>query len=178
MQGHHRTRKGLRPRHLPEAAQVGGDGHDHADGMPARLFLCQGCRVQVLICSHCDRGHIYCAEGCAGKARRRSQREAGRRYQSSRHGRTNHAARARRHRARKNNVTHQGSAADRSDGLLPEYQAVAATAQMSKDGAGLPRWHCHYCGCRCPQFVRRNFLQRSRGPWSHRRGRRRRDHSP
>ena len=69
MQGHHRTREGLRPRHLPEAAQPGEDGHDCADGMPARLFLCQGCRVQVLICSHCDRGHIYCAEGCAGEAR-------------------------------------------------------------------------------------------------------------
>ena len=94
------------------------------------------------------------------------QREAGRRYQRSRHGRINHAARARRHRARKNNVTHQGSAPDRSDGLLSEDQAVAATAQMSKDGANRPRWHCHYCGRRCPQFVRRNFLQRSRGPWS------------
>ena len=164
MQGHHRTREGLRPRHRPEAAHAGGDCHDQADATPARLFLCQGCRVQVLICSHCDRGHVYCAAGCAGKARRRSQREAGRRYQRSRHGRINHAARARRHRARQNNVTHQGSAPDRSDGLLPEHQAVAvaATGQISKDGVSRSRWHCHYCGRLCPQFVRRNFLQRSR----------------
>jgi hypothetical protein len=70
MQGHHRTREGLRPRHLAEAAQPDGDGHDHADAMPVRLFLCQSCRVQVLICSHCDRGHIYCAEACARKARK------------------------------------------------------------------------------------------------------------
>lgn len=177
MQGHHRTREGLRPRHLAEAARPGGNSHDHADGMPARLFLCQGCRVQVLICSHCDRGHIYCAEGCAGKARLSSQREAGRRYQNSRHGRANHAARARRHRARKNNVTHQGSAQDRSDGLLPEDQAVAVAEPSSSGGADRPRWHCHRCGRRCPQLMRRDFLQRCRGPWNHRRGRRR-DHSP
>jgi hypothetical protein len=177
MQGHHRTRAGLRPRHQPAAAHAGGDCHDRADGMPARLFLCQGCRVQVLICSHCDRGHMYCIEGCAQQARRQSQREAGRRYQTSRHGRINHAARARRHRVRKNNVTHQGSAADRSDGLLPEDQAVAMAEQSSRDGAGRPRWHCHYCGRCCPQLVRRDFLQRCRGPWSNRRGPHC-DHSP
>jgi len=176
MQGHHRTREGLRPRHHPEA-HAGGDCQDQADGMPARLFLCQGCRVQVLICSHCDRGHIYCAEGCAGKARRRSQREAGRRYQTSHHGRINHAARARRYRARKNNVTHQGSAPDRLNGLLPEDPAVAMAEQSSRNAASRPRWHCHRCGRRCPQLVRRDFLQRCRGPWNNRGGPHR-DHSP
>jgi hypothetical protein len=177
MQGHDRTREGLRLRHERGAAHAGGDCHEEAEGTAARLFLCQGCRVQVLICSHCDRGHMYCANGCAGKARRRSQRDAGRRYQTSRCGRINHAARARRHRARKNNVTHQGSVPDRLDDLVPEDQAVAATPQISADSISRPRWHCHYCGRRCPQFVRRNFLQRSHGPWSNRRGRRR-DHSP
>jgi hypothetical protein len=34
--------------------------------------LCQGCRAQVLICSRCDRGHVYCFEGCARSARLRS----------------------------------------------------------------------------------------------------------
>jgi hypothetical protein len=76
MQGHHRTREGLRPRHLAEAAQPGGDGHDHADGMPARLFLCQGCRVQVLICSHCDRGHIYFIAPKAAPGKRADARNA------------------------------------------------------------------------------------------------------
>ena len=164
MQGHHRTRKGLRPRHLPEIAQAGGDDHGHADAMPARLFLCQGCRVQVLICGHCDRGHVYCAGGCAEKARPRSRREAGRRYQKSCHGRLNHAARARRHRARQNNVTHQGSAPDRFDAFLPERRAVAARGQRLKQGTSWPRWRCHYCGRRCPEFVRRNFLQRKPRP--------------
>ena len=78
MQGHDRTRKGLRPRHKSAAAHAGGDCHDQADGTPARLFLCQGCRVQVLICSHCDRGHNLLRQGLCSEsapplaARRRS----------------------------------------------------------------------------------------------------------
>jgi hypothetical protein len=49
------------------------------------------------------------------------------RYQTSRRGRLNHAARSRRHRVHKNNVTHQGSPPDQSDGLLTEDRAVAVT---------------------------------------------------
>jgi len=49
---------------------------DGADGTPARFFLCVRCRVQVLICSCCDRGQIYCADGCAQIARRERQRAA------------------------------------------------------------------------------------------------------
>jgi hypothetical protein len=59
----------------------------------ARLFLCVRCKAQVLVCSHCDRGQIYCAQGCAQTARRDAQRAVGRRYQKSRRGRVNHAAR-------------------------------------------------------------------------------------
>jgi hypothetical protein len=103
MQGHDRTREGLRLRHERGAAHAGGDCHEEVDGTPARLFWCHGCRVQVLICSHCDRGHMFCVEGCAREARRHSQRDAGRRYQTSRRGRLNHAARSRRHWVRKNN---------------------------------------------------------------------------
>jgi hypothetical protein len=80
---------------------------------------------------------------------------------------------------RKNNVTHQGSPPDQSDGLLIEDRAVAVTEQLSKDRARRPRWRwrCHRCGRRCPQLVRRDFLQRCRGPWNDRGGHRR-DHSP
>ena len=42
---------------------------------PARLFVCVGCQVQVLICRCCDRGQIYCASGCAQEARHHAQRE-------------------------------------------------------------------------------------------------------
>ena len=142
------------------------------DGTPARLLLCRSCRVQVLICSHCDRGHVYCAEACAQKARRRSQRESGRRYQMSRRGRINHAARARRYRARKNNVTHQGSAPDQSDDLLREDQAVAMAEHSAPDSSSQPRWRCHRCGRHCSQLVRHDFLQRCRDSWPNRRGHR------
>ena len=41
----------------------------------ARLFNCARCRCQVVICSHCDRGNIYCGKRCSETARRQSQRE-------------------------------------------------------------------------------------------------------
>ena len=74
-----------------------------------RLFLCARCRVQVLICSACDHGQVYCAGGCSQLTRRASVREAGQRYQRSRKGRFVHAERSRRYRERRQNVTHQGS---------------------------------------------------------------------
>ena len=79
MQSDYRAWEGVRPcRHEPACRRAGE--------VPGRLFLCLACRAQVLICSHCDRGHVYCAMGCAQKARRRSLRAAGRRYQTSRRG--------------------------------------------------------------------------------------------
>ena len=83
-----------------------------------RLFVRVCCRTQVLICSHCDRGQIYCAAHCAQAARSHSIREAGKRYQTSRRGRFTHAERSRRYRARQKNVTHQGSLALARDDLL------------------------------------------------------------
>jgi hypothetical protein len=53
----------------------------------ARLFLCAGCRAQVVICGHCDRNNRYCGRDCAQAARRASLRAAGKRYQRSRRGR-------------------------------------------------------------------------------------------
>jgi hypothetical protein len=75
----------------------------------ARLFTCARCRAQVLICSRCDRGHIYCGPRCSQQARRESLRAAGRRYQHSRRGRLTHAERQHRYRRRPHKVTHQGS---------------------------------------------------------------------
>jgi hypothetical protein len=76
-----------------------------ASARSARLFLCARCRAQVLVCSCCDRGQIYCTGGCAQIARREGLREAGQRYQASRRGRVAHALRAHRYRARQKNVT-------------------------------------------------------------------------
>ncbi len=60
-----------------------------------RLFLCALCYEQVIICTRCDRGNIYCSFSCSFTARKNSLREAGVRYQRSHKGRLNHALRQR-----------------------------------------------------------------------------------
>jgi hypothetical protein len=89
---------------------------------PARLYLCARCRVQVILCSRCDRGNRYCGRACWRQARTEARRQAAQRYQKSRRGRICHAQRSRRWRQRRatrdaacgtgvdaQNVTHQGS---------------------------------------------------------------------
>jgi hypothetical protein len=89
---------------------------------PARLYLCARCRVQVILCSRCDRGNRYCGMQCRHQARELARREAAQRYQRSWRGRIAHAQRSRRWRQRRaardaacgtgdqaHNVTHQGS---------------------------------------------------------------------
>ena len=72
-----------------------------------RFYLCQRCRLQVIICRRCDRGQIYCSDACSKAARCEALRSSGRRYQQSLKGRLKHAERAHRYRQRKNKVTHQ-----------------------------------------------------------------------
>ena len=67
---------------------------------PARVFLCAGCRTQVVLCSHCDRGNRYCGRPCWRRARDVARREAARRYQRSPRGLKTHAERSRRWRER------------------------------------------------------------------------------
>ena len=162
MQGHHRSHDGARPRHRLTHREGGRCDHDHRP--QARLFLCAdpGCRAQALICSDCDRGHIYCSD-CAPRARRRSLHTAGRRYQASSRGRNKHAERARRYRARQNKVTHHGSPPHRSDAVLATDPAVVVEEQSSSDSRPPPRrqeWCCLRCGRRCSDHVRQGFLPR------------------
>jgi len=160
MPGHYSTRCGHRP----------SMGTARAEEMPGRLFLCVRCRAQVLICSCCDRGQIYCAGGCAQQARQHAQRSAGRRYQASRRGRVNHAARMSRWRARQKNVTHQGSPRPANDLVLGDAAVTASRAPMTAtpddagrcQGLGTGPWRCHWCGRRCPSLVRNAFLRRGR----------------
>ena len=90
---------------------------------PGRLFLCARCRIQVVLCSRCDRGNRYCGRPCRRLASDAARRDSARRYQRSRRGRLAHAERSRRWRQRcrgrdeggaggggglQHNVTHQG----------------------------------------------------------------------
>lgn len=157
-------------RPCPDDCQ-GAVGHD-----TGRFFLCERCRSQVLICRCCDRGQIYCAEGCARIARAERRRDVARRYQTSRSGRFAHAARSRRYRARQKMVTHHGSLA--SDADVDVMAASVTTPNKASDTAdappltepaianGLPTgdlgYHCHWCGRCCSAFFRREPLRRRR----------------
>ena len=146
MQGQYPGNRGVRPRGVYRS--------DHGGVASARLFVCAGCRTQALICGCCDRGQIYCAGECARRARRGTQRAAGRRYQTSRRGRLAHAVRARRYRARRKNVTHQGSPPSPPDDLLPPGSlAIASGATASGERPGRSASHCHWCGRRCPDLL-------------------------
>ena len=130
-----------------------------------RFFLCARCRKQVLICRHCDRGQIYCADGCAKVARSHSLREAGRRYQQSRQGRFKQAERIRRFRLRKQNVTHQGSESVAENDLLSANSAkVDKRVVLPSQTSLLDTLQCHFCGASCSEFVRYSFLHRRRVP--------------
>jgi hypothetical protein len=151
-----------------------------------RLFVCVRCGCEVVVCSCCDRGQIYCGVDCARQARRQTLRGAGRRWQQTRRGRRMHAARMARYRAKlaqgsagvavgqpdetgpREIVTHHGSPAPPTGDLV----AGGATA-MPRDDASLAELpgramtQCHWCGRCCLLPLRRGFLRRC----DHRRGR-------
>ena len=133
----------------------------------ARLFKCARCRCQAAICSHCDRGNIYCSGRCSQRARRESQRAAGRRYQTTFPGRRAHAARQRRYRARQQKVTHQGSPAGApDDSLSGDSRGSTEPVRSSPAHPRSAEIRCCLCGCRCSAFVRQDFLRRRPPPAS------------
>lgn len=134
--------------------------------LTSRLFLCARCRKQVIIiCRRCDRGQIYCADGCAKLARSQSVREAGRRYQQSRQGRFKQAERLRRFRLHKQNVTHQGSGSTAENDLLTVNSAkVDKTMVLPRQSRQADTPQCHFCGAGCSEYVRNSFLLRHRVP--------------
>ena len=150
-----------------------------------RLFLCARCQAQVLVCSQCDRGHRYCANGCANITRRSRQREASNRYQQSRTGRHKHAARMHQWRKRRaasaKIVTHHGSQVTPADAVLPanestpalppDSQSLSLCTSSTSDSIVVattqsvivaPVWRCHWCQSPCPALVRQSFLRHSR----------------
>ena len=153
-----------------------------------RFFLCARCQAQVLVCSQCDRGHRYCANGCANITRRSRQREASNRYQQSRTGRHKHAARMHQWRQRRaasaKIVTHHGSQDTPTDAVLPVNESPPAISPdshaqppcrpIASDSIALSAtantrismpaslWRCHWCQSHCPALVRQGFLRHSR----------------
>ena len=127
----------------------------------ARLFNCARCHCPVVICSHCDRGNIYCGKRCSQTARRQSRREATGRYQRTRRGRFAHAEHQRRYRQRRRaKVTHQGSPPAIPNETLPAEPRTSVRRidfPVAAVGDGI---RCHRCGQACSHFLRQGFLHR------------------
>jgi hypothetical protein len=161
MPGHYSTRCRSRPHPQSSGSKI----------TTLRLFVCVSCRAQVLVCSHCDHGQIYCAGTCAQVARHNAQRAAGRRYQTSYRGRIKHAARNSRYRARQKIVTHQGSPPRSQNDDVPltaNHRAAASRDVVMQSQAPGPEYSCcHWCEHRWARAVRIGFLRRRRRGSSH-----------
>jgi hypothetical protein len=132
---------------------------DYASNSSARLFLCNRCRLQVIICRRCDRGQVYCGPDCALGVRLRNQRDARRRYQATDRGRRMHADRSRRYRARGSRVTDQGPTLSPQPETAP---AAAVAAQPSVMIAARRVTACDRCGNPVSDRVRLSPIRRPR----------------
>ena len=178
MQGEYPAEDGVRLRRACDDGQtVPGSG---------RLFVCVWCGREVVVCSCCDRGQMYCGGECSGQARRQTLHRAGRRWQRSSQGRRMHAARMARYRAnlakgsdvvvvgmpdegwRRKIVTHHGSPPPATGDLLAGGATVMPRGDASPaEPPGPAMTQCHWCGRCCLLPLRRGFLRRR----DHRRGR-------
>lgn len=124
-----------------------------------RLFNCARCHEQVIICTDCDRGQIYCANGCAELVRQASLHAANARYQKSRKGKHNHAQRQRRYRRHQQDknkkVTYQGSPEKSDHDVLPLSPAKPNKTKLDFKTGEL---HCHFCKKSVSNFLRTIFL--------------------
>ena len=124
----------------------------------SRLYHCLLCHAQVIICSHCDRGHRYCTGGCASTARQTSLARASKKYQGTRVGRFNNAARQQRYRLhQKQKVTHQSIQFSSPNVVLKAAQTRRKA--VSQGPAQRPVMVCHHCGEACSPFLRHHFLR-------------------
>jgi hypothetical protein len=134
------------------------------------MLNCARCQRLVVICSRCDRGQRYCSASCAQVQRRRSVREAGRRYQRTPLGARNNAARQKRWRIRiATTVTHHTSPAQNHLREEPPSQNVKKEAGDATTNRrpittrlGEPGPRCDFCGRPCGSYTRMGTLSTER----------------
>lgn len=124
----------------------------------ARLFNCKRCHRQCIICSHCDRGNIYCGPICARKSSAQNHRIANCIYQKTFRGRQKHALRQTHYRQRQKEkikkVTDGGSV------YLPSRDLLPATENDTKKIMS-EQMHCHFCGKKVSRYLRNDYLRYS-----------------
>lgn len=130
-----------------------------------RLFICARCGRQVLVCSKCDHGNIYCSSTCSKLRRKESVARAGKTYQRTLPGARYHAARQEKYRARKKIVTHQGSLLSLNNASSSEQEPEKDLAEISKVVVAeqrRPTQCCHFCGFEGNCFIRLDYTKRKR----------------
>ena len=126
----------------------------------ARRYSCARCHAQTVICRCCDRGNVYCLE-CALPARQEAKRRASGRYQKSRQGRLNHAARQRRYREKQTEkVTHNGSLEAESRVEHSTNRNSSHNPSLLGDLVTIRDIICHFCCEICSPFLRADYLLR------------------
>lgn len=122
-----------------------------------RLFNCAACHIQVVICTCCDRGNIYCSS-CSQTVRTANLREASKRYQNTFQGKCKHAERQKRYRQRQRKiVTHHGSPDLSLHVVLNDEinrQSNVKNKSFDKQLA------CHFCDAKCSPYLRFTFRQK------------------
>lgn len=119
----------------------------------ARLFNCVRCHAQVIICSHCDRGNIYCESMCSKQARVQNHKISNQKYQKTLKGKQKHAERQRRYRERqKQKVTDQGSPGLPPNDLLPNVPNEEKERVREPIG-------CHFCEEAVSPLLRNGYLR-------------------
>jgi len=123
-----------------------------------RLFLCIRCHKQVVICSRCDHGQIYCGEPCAHFARKQSLILARLRYQHTFKGRRNHAACQARYRKKLRNkvMDHTYPPTPQHDviNLLEKQTEKTVMIQLKRSLT------CCFCKKPVSDWLRNDFLRR------------------
>jgi hypothetical protein len=153
----------------------------------ARRYHCARCHQPVVICRRCDRGNIYCFDGCAQAAQKERCKRNAKRYRDSTKGRRSTAARQRRNRLRQAmagsdpepSKQHQ----DTPESVLAEPDATPCnlpivTHRGSVDEPGgapllfLPTplrvVYCNGCQRTCSEAMRLDFLRTPRHRRRHR----------
>ena len=158
---------------------LGGDDRAMDAAETARQARCPRCHTVFAICSHCDRGQVYCGESCSRPARRDSLRRARRRHRRSPEGRLDHRDRERDRRRRRRlecaRVGDHPSAQPAPGARVLATASELSTVEPVSDQGGKPEVHdvcsipsdpdktpglrCIGCARVCPR-LRRGFFRR------------------
>ncbi len=133
--------------------------------MPShRFYMCLLCHYQVHLCSHCDRGNLYCSKKCSNSVRKRNLKLSSKRYQKTFKGKLNNAKRQATHRLKKRSqiksitkkVTHQGSPIMVNNDLLQSVEIKTKTDKFAQTKGVIK---CHFCHKEIGDYLRFDFYK-------------------